>query len=90
MKKNEIPKLMASELIFGTAENSYKISTLVKAKKARKLASKIYTQNLEDEPEALIKRNLIAIIRAFFPGAIISHRSAVETKPSRWLFLFKL
>ena len=44
------PHFMTSELIFATAENSHKIAKLVKDKRARKLASKIYTENLEDDP----------------------------------------
>jgi fido (protein-threonine AMPylation protein) len=88
MKQKVLPHSMTSELIFGNAENSYKITKLVKEKKARKLASKIYTENLEEDPRVLIKRNLLPIIKAFFPGAIISHRSALETRPTPDGFFF--
>lgn len=79
---------MVNEVVIGNKENSYKLARLVKGGLLRKLAPKIYTSNLEDAPERIILRNNLNIIKAFFPGAIISHRSALETKPTSDHFFF--
>lgn len=80
MSKKIAPSLTTSEIIIGTAANSYKIARLVKAGQLVKIASKIYSFNVTEEPEIIVRRNYLSIVRAFFPGAIISHRSALETK----------
>lgn len=80
--------LMVNEIVIGNKENSYKIARLVKDGLLRKLAPKIYTPNLEDTPERIILRNNLNIIKAFFPGAIISHRSALEARPTHDHYFF--
>jgi hypothetical protein len=76
------------EVIIGNKENSYRIARLVKKGELKKIASKIYTSNLEDDAEKIIRRNYLTIIKVFFPGAIISHRSAIETRPTKTGFFF--
>lgn len=67
-------------LHFGSADplRSSEISRAVKAGKMRKLAPKIYTDDLKSPPEDIIRRNRLEIIAHFYPGAVISHRSAIE------------
>ncbi|KAF0128002.1 MAG: filamentation induced by cAMP protein Fic [Xanthobacteraceae bacterium] len=48
---------MPEVFISGTAI-SREVSRAVKAGKLRKLASRLYTRNLTDRPEAIIRRNL--------------------------------
>lgn len=50
--------------------------------KLRKIAPKIYTPNLDEDPEDIIKRNIFSIIGHLYPGALLSHRSAFEFKPT--------
>lgn len=71
-------------LIFGSsnAAGAARLARMLKAKKARKLTSRIYTTNLEDPPVDAILADLPTIIRHFYPGAVISYRTAVEAKPS--------
>ena len=52
------------------------------ASKLRKIAPKIYTTNMEDIPEDIIKRNIFYILGQLFPQAVISHRTAFELKPT--------
>lgn len=67
-------------LIFGTShrQRSAEISRAVKAGKLRKLASKLYTDDLKSPAEAIVQRNRLPIAAHFYPGAVISHRSALE------------
>lgn len=48
----------------------------------RKIGSRLYTRNLEDTPEAIVKRNIWPLVAAYFPGALIADRTALEHKPS--------
>jgi hypothetical protein len=89
MKRN--PHLYLSEVLFGSADKveSRAISKMLKEGVIRKIATRVYTSNLADSPEAIIKRNLFIILGHLFPKAVISHRSAFEFQPtsSRHIFL---
>lgn len=65
-------------IIFASTSKTLEISRSVKAGKVRKLASKIYTDDLKSSPEDIIRRYRHEIAAHFYPGAIISHRSALE------------
>ncbi len=82
MEKN-LP-IHLQEIIFGSSDStiSKKISQLEKEGKIRKLAPRLYTGNLEDQPEKIIRRNLFIILGHLFPGVVLSHRSAFEFKPT--------
>lgn len=73
-----------SELIFPSPDNkeAYKISKMLREEKIRKIAPRIYTTNLEEEPSEILKRNILEIIGKLYPGAVLSHRSAFEFKPT--------
>jgi hypothetical protein len=72
------------EIIFASSEKkeSRRITRLVKEKLLRKIAPRIYTSNLEEEPALIIKRNWYRILANLFPEALLSHRSALEFKPT--------
>jgi hypothetical protein len=72
------------EVIFSSSlpQISKQISKLEKAGKLRKIAPRIYTPNFTDSPEMIIRRNLFAILGKLYPGALLSHRSALEFKPT--------
>lgn len=65
-------------IIFGSSSQAAKNFHGVKAGKLRKLASKIYTDDLRSPPEEIIRRHRLEIAAHFYPGAVISHRSALE------------
>ena len=58
------------------------VSRAVKTGRLRKLASRLYTRNLTDTPEAVIRRNLWHIVAGYFPGALIADRTALENAPA--------
>lgn len=68
------------ELIISTEDKvlAQNISRAVKAGTLRKIAPKIYTSNLKDSPENIIKRHRFQILGSLFPQGVISHRSAFE------------
>ena len=72
------------EIIFGSddAKEANLISKAEKNGKIRKITSRLYTTNLIDSFENIVKRNLIDILAWRLPGAIISHRSAATLKPT--------
>ena len=58
------------------------VSRAVRAGKLRKLASRLYTSNMADPPEAVVARNLWRIVAGYFPGALIADRTALENAPA--------
>lgn len=82
MEKN-IP-LHLQEIIYGSSDSviSRQISKLEKAGKIRKIAARVYSSNLTDSPEDIIRRNLFPILGNLYSGALLSHRSALEFKPT--------
>ena len=65
-------------IIFANASKSLEISRAVKAGRMRKLAPKLYTDDLTSPPEDIVRRHRLEIAAHFYPGALISHRSALE------------
>lgn len=82
MEKN-IP-LHLQEILYASADPviSRKISKWEKEGSIRKIASRIYSTNLKDSPENIIRRNIFSILGNLYPGAILSHRSAFEFEPT--------
>ncbi len=72
------------EIIFSSSDPkiSKQISKLEKNGKIRKIAPRIYSSNLVDQPEEITRRNLFMILGRLYPGAILSHRSAFEFEPT--------
>jgi hypothetical protein len=72
------------EVVFSSSDPKYskQISKLEKAGKLRKIASRIYTPNFTESPETIIRRNLFTILGKLYPGAMLSHRSALEFQPT--------
>ena len=72
------------EIIFASSDSniSRRISALEKEGKLRKIAPRIYTTNMVDSQENIVRRNIIDILVWRYPNAIISHRSAKEMRPT--------
>lgn len=50
--------------------------------KLRRLARGLYTANLDEPAEQLVRRSWIPVAASYFPGAVIVDRSAVEGRPA--------
>lgn len=82
MEKNTPSKIQ--EIIFASSQKSEsrRIRHLLKENLIRKIASRIYTSNLNEDPATIIRRNWYRILARLYPNAILSHRSALEFKPT--------
>jgi Fic family protein len=80
----KIGPLHLNEIIYASADSveSRRISKWEREGLIRKIASRIYTSNLEDTPEDIIQRNILPILGNLYPGAVLSHRSAFEFLPT--------
>jgi len=80
MKNNtQLPEILIAS---SDKKMSAMITRLKKEDKLQKIAARVYTTNLTDTPENIVRRNLFSIIGQLYPGALISHRSAFELRPS--------
>lgn len=72
------------EIVMATSDKSESArkTEMIKKGELRKIAPKVYTTNMDDAPEVIIKRNLFYILGQLYPHAVISHRSAYEMKPT--------
>ncbi len=82
--ENILP-IQLQEIVYGSSNSNYskQISKLEKAGKIRKIAPRIYSSNLTEPIEDIIRRNLFQILGKLYPGAILSHRSALEYSPTK-------
>jgi hypothetical protein len=62
--------------------SSKSIHALVKAGSARKIGPRLYTVNMTDDPEFIIRQNVWQIVLMLFPGSVVSNRTALEAKIS--------
>ena len=84
MPGNSIAKAldgMPEAFVSNTAISRH-VSRAVKAGRLRRLASRLYTRNLTDRPEAVIGRNLWHIAAGYFPGALVADRTGLENAPA--------
>ncbi len=70
------------EVFVSNVEIAGAVSRQVKRGTLRKLASRLYTRNLTERPEQLVRRNLWALVAAYLPGALIADRTALENRPT--------
>lgn len=72
------------EVIFASSDPAVnkQLGKLEKAGQIKKIAPRIYTSNLLETSEVIIRRNIFSILGNLYPGAVLSHRSALEFKPT--------
>lgn len=67
------------ELFASRSEIKREVSRALSSKLIRKLAPRLYTRNLVDAPETIIRRHAWEAVAALSPdGAVVSHRTAFE------------
>lgn len=70
------------EVFVSTTGLSVAVSRAVRQGKLRKLASRLYTRNLVDPPEQIVRRHLWHLVATYVPGALIADRTAIENAPA--------
>lgn len=81
--------LLAREVIVSNTAISKTVSRLARAGALHLIAPRVYTSNLRDDPAIIVRRNWLLILGGLFPGAVISHRSALpfQSPPDPEVFL---
>jgi hypothetical protein len=72
----------APEVFVSTAAMSAPVSRAVAAGKLRKLASRLYSTNLTEDPSSLVRRHLWDIAQGYFPAGLVADRTALELQPA--------
>jgi len=72
------------EIIYSSSDKKVRkqIALLESTGKIKKIAPRIFTSNFMDTDEVIIKKNIFSILGNLYPGAVLSHRSAIEFKPT--------
>ena len=78
IKQNLIGDIVQSK---GNSSIRNAISESVKAGELKKLVANVYTTSVQEDDGAVLRRNLYVILGMLYPGAVISHRSAIEAGP---------
>ncbi len=73
---------MLPEVFVSNKSLSSQISKGIKKGEIRKLGSRVYTTNLKEPMEALVKRHAWFIVKELFPGSVIVDRTALEHRPA--------
>ncbi|MDE3045209.1 MAG: Fic family protein [Verrucomicrobiota bacterium] len=76
-----MPKSLPEVFVSNSAIASY-VSKKLKTRELRKLGSRVYTTNLKEKPEVLIRRHAWFLVEELFPGAVIADRTALEHRPA--------
>jgi len=81
--ENNIP-IHLQEVIFASSDTaiSRQLGKLEESGQIKKIAPRIYTSNFNETAEVIIRRNIFTILGKLYPGAVVSHRSALEFKPT--------
>ena len=77
------PRLTWSEIVFGGGSESSRVSRGVTRGELRKIGPALYTSNHTDPPARVVGRHLWEIAAHYAPGAVVSHRTAFEGRPSQ-------
>ena len=80
---------MNAEIFYSSSDSqiSQGIAKLLKSGEAKKIAPRIYTNNLTLAPDALIQKHILDIVEHFYPGSVLVHRSAFEIRPKAGLMV---
>ncbi|MGD0019963.1 MAG: Fic family protein [Candidatus Limnocylindrales bacterium] len=70
----------APEILFADPDNRFALSAAVARGSLRRIGRGIYTRSLDD-PAAIVRRNLWAIVAHTFPGAVVSDRCGRQHSP---------
>ena len=74
---DNMPEVFVSDTAISKA-----VSEALARGQLRKLGSRLYTRNFDEEPERLVLRNWYHLVTAYYPDALITDRTALENKPA--------
>ena len=71
-----------SQVVQGTREVTRAVSRAVQAGELRPIGPNLYTPNLDEDLEVLIRRHWFDIVGYLVPEAVVSFRTAIDAKPA--------
>jgi hypothetical protein len=75
--------LRLQEIIVGSKDKSKEIGKLEKEGLIKKIAPRLYTSNMAEASEIIVRRNWYRILSELYPKAFLSHRSSLERMPTK-------
>lgn len=87
MVKN-LPTDDLSEVFLSQTATSRDAMAALRAGTVRRLGARLYTTNLVDPLDGVVRRNLWQIVGMLLPDSVVSHRTALEGKPTARGVLF--
>ena len=76
-KLSSLPEVFVSSKAMSSA-----VSKAVKAARLRKLGSRLYTKNMTEAPDLIVRRNWHTLLKDYFPDALLADRTALENRPT--------
>lgn len=70
------------EVFVSDASITRAVSAAVARGALRRIGSRLYTRNLDDDPAVLTKKHWYSLVGAYFPDALITDRTAIENRPA--------
>ena len=80
MPENSLAAL--PEVFVSNSKMSKTVGQAVARGQLQKIGSRLYTRNLTENPESLVRRNWYFLISSYYPDALIADRTALENKPA--------
>ena len=74
---SRLPEVFVSSKAIASA-----VSKAVNTGRLRKIGSRLYTKNLTEPADQIVRRNWHALLKDYFPDALISDRTALENRPA--------
>ena len=81
-KKSPLSLENLPEIFVSSKPMSSAVSKAVKSGRLLKIGSRLYTKNVTEPPEQIVRRNWHALLKDYFPDALISDRTALENRPA--------
>src|SRR5258708_7456607 len=82
VKKSPVSLRSLSEVFVSSRTITSAVGKALKNGRLRKIGSRLYTRNLTEAPEQIVRRNWHSLLRDYFPDALISDRTALENRPA--------
>ncbi len=81
-KKSTVDLSAMPEVFVSNKSLTSAVSKAVKFGRLRKIGSRLYTRNMTETPEDLVRRHWFTLLGDYFPDALISDRTALENRPA--------
>jgi hypothetical protein len=83
VKEQKMISNIFPEVFLSGKDVASKIARGLKKGNVRKIGPRLYTTNLKDSAEYIIKKNLWVIVSLYFPDGLIADRTALENAPGK-------